>query len=258
MLINFSKYQGAGNDFIIINNITNFFPKSDSKLIKFLCDRNIGIGADGLILIEKSKSCDFEMVYFNSDGNLGSMCGNGARCSMHFSMLEKIIKNKASFLAYDGLHTGLVNDRLVKISMSDVLYYDKFDDFIFVDTGSPHLVKYVDNVNSIDVINMSREIQKSSKFDKGVNVNFISMETDRTFNIRTYERGVEDETLSCGTGAVAAAITLNILSLVDGDCINLRTKGGILTVNLRRDKNIYTNIYLSGNVNKVFDGIIQI
>ena len=258
MLIEFSKYQGTGNDFVIINNTTNFFPKTDSKLINFLCDRKIGIGADGLILIEKSESSDYEMIYFNADGNLGSMCGNGARCSIHFSMLNKIIENSTSFLAFDGLHTGSLTGNVVKVSMSDVLYYDEFNDFIFVDTGSPHLVKCVDDVDQIDIIKISKEIQNDNRFKDGVNVNFLSNVKNDFYKIRTYERGVENETLSCGTGAVAAAITLNILSLVDTDCIDLKTKGGELTVDLKRSENIFTNIFLSGNVKRVFDGRIEL
>lgn len=258
MLIEFSKYQGTGNDFVIIDNTTNFFPKTDSKLINFLCDRKIGVGADGLILIEKSKSSDYEMIYFNADGNLGSMCGNGARCSIHFSMLNKIIEHTTSFLAFDGLHSGSLKENFVKVSMSDVLTYDEFNDFIFVDTGSPHLVKCVDDVDQIDIIEISREIQKDIRFKDGVNVNFLSKEKDNLYRIRTYERGVENETLSCGTGAVAAAITLNILSLVNSDNINLKTKGGKLTVDLKRSENIFTNIFLSGNVTRVFDGRIEI
>ena len=258
MLIEFSKYQGTGNDFVIINNTTNFFPKTDSKLINFLCDRKIGIGADGLILIEKSESSDYEMIYFNADGNLGSMCGNGARCSIHFSMLNKIIENSTSFLAFDGLHTGSLTGNVVNVSMSDVLSYDEFNDFIFVDTGSPHLVKCVDDVDQIDIVKISKEVQKDTRFKDGVNVNFLSKVKDDFYKIRTYERGVENETLSCGTGAVAAAITLNILSLVNSDCINLKTKGGELTVELKRTENIFTNIFLSGNVKRVFDGRIEL
>lgn len=258
MKIRFTKYHGTGNDFIIINNISNSFPKDNSEVISKLCDRKFGIGADGLILIEKHLKFHFEMIYYNSDGNLGSMCGNGARCSIHFSMLNKLIKNKTNFLAFDGSHNGSVIDNLVNVSMSDVLSFQKLDDFILVDTGSPHLVKCVDDVNSIDIIKISREIQKDRRFKHGVNVNLISEGKDDVYNIRTYERGVEDETLSCGTGAVAAAISLNILSLNNSNCIKLKTRGGILTVNLKRSKNIFKNIYLSGSVNRVFDGSIEI
>tara|TARA_B100001989_G_C24530785_1_gene461502 strand:- start:1433 stop:1954 length:522 start_codon:yes stop_codon:yes gene_type:complete len=173
-------------------------------------------------------------------------------------MLNKIIKNSTSFLAFDGLHTGSLTGNVVNVSMSDVLSYDEFNDFIFVDTGSPHLVKCVDDVDQIDIVKISKEVQKDNRFKDGVNVNFLSKVKDDFYKIRTYERGVENETLSCGTGAVAAAITLNILSLVNSDCINLKTKGGELTVELKRTENIFTNIFLSGNVKRVFDGRIEL
>ena len=258
MDIKFSKYQGTGNDFIIINNISNFFPKDDNKLISKLCDRKFGIGADGLILIDNHSSLPFEMTYYNSDGFIGSMCGNGARCSVHFSFLNKIIKSKTKFNAFDGVHNGIVDHDVINISMSDVIDFEKYEDYLFIDTGSPHLVKYVQDVNSIDLINVSQKIQHSNQFNEGVNVNFISKSSDNSFQIRTYERGVEDETLSCGTGAVAAAIALNILSLADSSEINLKTKGGLLNIKFKKSKNKYTDIYLSGKVEKVFDGIIKV
>lgn len=258
MDIKFSKYQGTGNDFIIINNISNFFPKDNNKLISKLCDRKFGIGADGLILIDNHSSLPFEMTYYNSDGFIGSMCGNGARCSVHFSFLNKIIKSKTKFNAFDGIHNGIVDHDLINISMSDVIGFEKYEDYLFIDSGSPHLVKYVQDVNSIDLINVSQKIQHSNQFKEGINVNFISKNTDNSFQIRTYERGVEDETLSCGTGAVAAAIALNILSLADSSEINLKTKGGLLNIKFKKSKNKYTDIYLSGKVKKVFDGIIKV
>ena len=258
MDIKFSKYQGTGNDFIIINNISNFFPKNDNKLISKLCDRKFGIGADGLILIDNHSSLPFEMTYYNSDGFIGSMCGNGARCSVHFSFLNKIIKSKTKFNAFDGIHDGIVDHDVINISMSDVIGFEKYEDYLFIDSGSPHLVKYVQDVNSIDLINVSQKIQHSNQFKEGVNVNFVSKNIDNSFQIRTYERGVEEETLSCGTGAVAAAIALNILSLADSSEINLKTKGGLLNIKFKKSKNKYTDIYLSGKVKKVFDGIIKV
>ena len=258
MNIKFSKYQGTGNDFIIINNLSNFFPKDDNKLISVLCNRKFGIGADGLILINKHSSLPFEMNYYNSDGFIGSMCGNGARCSVHFSFINKIIKSKTKFNAFDGIHSGIVDHDIINISMSDVIGFEKYEDYLFIDTGSPHLVKIVQDVNSIDLINVSQKIQQSKHFKEGVNVNFISKNSDNSFETRTYERGVEDETLSCGTGAVAAAIALNILSLEDSNEINLKTKGGLLNVNFRKSNNKYTDIYLSGKVKKVFDGVIKV
>ena len=258
MDIKFSKYQGTGNDFIIINNISNFFPKDDNKLISKLCDRKFGIGADGLILIDNHSSLPFEMTYYNSDGFIGSMCGNGARCSVHFSFLNKIIKSKTKFNAFDGVHNGIVDHDVINISMSDVIGFEKYEDYLFIDTGSPHLVKHVQDVNSIDLINVSQKIQHSNQFKEGINVNFVSKNSDNSFQIRTYERGVEDETLSCGTGAVAAAIALNILSLADSSEINLKTKGCLLNIKFKKSKNKYTDIYLSGKVKKVFDGIIKV
>ena len=257
MNIKFSKYQGTGNDFIIINNISNFFPKNDNKLISELCDRKLGIGADGLILIDKHSSLPFEMIYYNSDGFIGSMCGNGARCSVHFSFINNIIKSKTKFNAFDGIHEGIVDHDIINISMSDVIGFEKYEDYLFIDTGSPHLVKIVQDVNNIDLINVSQKIQHKKQFKKGVNVNFISKSSDNSFKIRTYERGVEDETLSCGTGAVAAAIALNILSLTDINEIKLETKGGLLNIKFRKSKDKYTDIYLSGKVKKVFDGAIK-
>ena len=258
MNIKFSKYQGTGNDFIIINNLSNFFPKDDNKLISVLCNRKFGIGADGLILINKHSSLPFEMNYYNSDGFIGSMCGNGARCSVHFSYINNIIKSKTKFNAFDGIHEGIVNHDIINISMSDVIGYEKYEDYLFIDTGSPHLVKIVKDVNNIDLINVSQKIQHNNQFKKGVNVNFISKSSDNSFQIRTYERGVEDETLSCGTGAVAAAIALNILSLADNNEISLETKGGLLNIKFRKSKDKYTDIYLSGKVKKVFDGVIKV
>ena len=254
MDIKFSKYQGTGNDFIIINNISNFFPKDDNKLISKLCDRKFGIGADGLILIDNHSSLPFEMIYYNSDGFIGSMCGNGARCSVHFSFLNKIIKSKTKFNAFDGIHNGIVDHDLINISMSDVIGFEKYEDYLFIDSGSPHLVKYVQDVNSIDLINVSQKIQHSNQFNEGVNVNFISKNSDNSFQIRTYERGVEDETLSCGTGAVALAVCLEINSKINNDKVLIYTKGGELKVSLKKIESTYSDIWLSGGVELVYSG----
>ena len=254
----FDKYHGTGNDFIIVDGRSLGFRFIDHIQIKNICNRNFGIGADGLILIKNHNKLDFEIIYYNSDGLLSSMCGNGARCSVHFSFLNKIIKSKTKFNAFDGVHNGIVDHDVINISMSDVIGFEKYEDYLFIDSGSPHLVKYVQDVNSIDLINVSQKIQHSNQFKEGINVNFISKNSDNSFQIRTYERGVEEETLSCGTGAVAAAIALNILSLADSSEINLKTKGGLLNIKFKKSKNKYTDIYLSGKVKKVFDGIIKV
>lgn len=258
MKINFDKYHGCGNDFIIINNLSNTFPKDSENQIKKICNRRFGIGADGLILINYNDKFPFEMIYYNSDGKISTMCGNGGRCVMHYCYNNDIIDNKSEFLACDGIHYGIINDDYVKVSMSDVNGYKKYNDYLFLNTGSPHLVKCVNDVSSLDLINISRNIQKSNRFDNGVNVNLVSRKNDNLYQIRTYERGVEDETLSCGTGAVASAIALNILSLINSKTVNLDTKGGLLTVDFNKSNSKYTDIHLSGKVKKVFTGILEL
>lgn len=258
MKISFDKYQGCGNDFIIINNLSNTFPNTSNDLIKNLCDRNFGIGSDGLILINESKKEPFEMVYYNADGNLSSMCGNGGRCAIHFCYQKNIIKKKSNFLAFDGIHNGEIFDDYIKISMQNVEGYELINDDIFIDSGSPHLVKILKNISDIDILRTSRDIQKSEEFkSEGVNVNYVKFVDYETVQIRTYERGVEDETLSCGTGAVAAALSFSILSNSDLEKVSVKTQGGDLFVEFKNDNNNFYDIYLSGKVKKVFSGEID-
>ena len=258
MKISFDKYQGCGNDFIIINNLSNTFPNTSNDLIKNLCDRNFGIGSDGLILINKSKKESFEMVYYNADGNLSSMCGNGGRCAIHFCYQKNIINKKSNFLAFDGIHHGEVFDDYIKISMQNVEGHELINDDIFIDSGSPHLVKILKNISEIDILRTSRDIQKSKEFkSEGVNVNYVKFVDYETIQIRTYERGVEDETLSCGTGAVAAALSFFILSNSDLEKVSVKTQGGDLFVEFKNDNNNFYDIYLSGKVKKVFSGEID-
>ena len=258
MKISFDKYHGCGNDFIIINNLSNTFPNTSKETIKNLCDRNLGIGADGLILINECKNESFEMVYYNSDGKISTMCGNGGRCAMHYSSHNGISSNKSNFLACDGLHNGEVSNDYVRISLQNVEGFKLINDDVFMDTGSPHIVKILKNIFDIDILKISQDIQKSENFKStGVNVNFVSIINDKTIQIRTYERGVEDETLSCGTGAVAAALTLSIVSNSDTKKVLVKTKGGDLFVEFKKDNNNFYDIYLSGKVKKVFSGNID-
>ena len=258
MKISFDKYHGCGNDFIIINNLSNTFPNISKETIKNLCDRNLGIGADGLILINECKNESFEMVYYNSDGKISTMCGNGGRCAMHYSSHNGISSNNSNFLACDGLHNGEVSNDYVRISLQNVEGFKLINDDVFMDTGSPHIVKILKNIFDIDILKISQDIQKSENFKStGVNVNFVSIINDKTIQIRTYERGVEDETLSCGTGAVAAALTLSIVSNSDTKKVLVKTKGGDLFVEFKKDNNNFYDIYLSGKVKKVFSGNID-
>ena len=206
MKIHFSKYQGAGNDFIIIDNRNSFFDTKNQELISRLCDRRIGIGADGFMLLNSSKQYDFEMLYFNADGNLGSMCGNGARCIVDFAKQLEVFKDTCSFLAYDGPHYAEWTDEYVRLKMNDVDDIESDNGSFFIDTGSPHYISFVENLESVDVEREGKAIRYNERYkNEGTNVNFVEL-SDEHISIRTYERGVEAETLACGTGAVACAI----------------------------------------------------
>ena len=259
MKIKFQKYQGTGNDFIIIDNTDLSFPSENYSLIKRLCDRKYGIGCDGLILIEPSKSSDFTMNYYNSDGNLGSMCGNGARCSVKFVQNLNIINDNTVFTAYDGLHDASILDDIITLSMKPVRNIKSFGDDLFLDTGSPHYVKMVQSLNDYKVFENGKKIRNSSLFEKnGVNVNFVEQISENEFSVRTYERGVEDETLSCGTGVTAVALAMFKLGKTDSKEVIIKTKGGKLSVKFDTSKERYFDIKLSGGVVMVFSGEIDI
>ena len=259
MKIKFQKYQGTGNDFIIIDNTDLSFPSENYSLIKRLCDRKYGIGCDGLILIEPSKSSDFTMNYYNSDGNLGSMCGNGARCSVKFVQNLKIINDNTVFTAYDGLHDASILDDIITLSMKPVRNIKSFGDDLFLDTGSPHYVKMVQSLNDYKVFENGKKIRNSSLFEKnGVNVNFVEQISENEFSVRTYERGVEDETLSCGTGVTAVALAMFKLGKTNSKEVVIKTKGGELSVKFDTIEERYFDIKLSGGVEMVFSGEIDI
>jgi diaminopimelate epimerase len=256
MKISFEKYHGCGNDFIIINNLSKTLPNLTKDIIKQLCNRKFGIGADGLIIVNESSEYPFKMTYYNSDGNISTMCGNGGRCVVHHCYSQKIVGENSDFIACDGVHSSVVNGNFVKISMNNVSEYKVVDENIFIDTGSPHLVIKKNKLNDIDIIPVSREIQKTKLFkNEGVNVNFLSIINENIVNLRTYERGVENETLSCGTGAVAAALSTSIFLKSKSQKVIVKTKGGDLIVDFKHDNNNFYDIYLSGEVEKVFSGI---
>ncbi len=261
MILKFSKYQGAGNDFVMLNG--NNISELKSSDIKKLCDRYFGIGADGLIIIKKSVAADYEMVYYNADGNIGSMCGNGARCAAKFSLAQGIIQsNIINFKAYDGNHTAKIfPDGVVKISMSEVKKWERRGDDFILDTGSPHYVKYVSGLSEVSVKEEGKKIRYSKEFvEYGINVNFAE-EINGALSMRTYERGVEDETLACGTGTVAVALC-NLLknkSLIVGKYeVAINALGGDLKVIVEYGNDIFKNIYLIGPAEKVFDGEFEL
>lgn len=256
--LKFYKYQGTGNDFVMIDNRDKIL-KYNTKLIKNLCDRKFGIGADGLICLEKPADAevDFRMVYFNADGNESSMCGNGGRCIVAFAKFLNLIEKSCIFKAIDGVHEAKVDDEMnVQLKMKDIHQIDKFANSYILDTGSPHYVKMVNNLNDIDVKKQGAEIRYSDDFkNDGINVNFVQIEKDK-LHIRTFERGVEDETLSCGTGVTAAALASFSANLIPYQQVNIKTKGGELQVKFDISEKGFNNIWLIGPTQQVFKGEI--
>ena len=259
MKIKFQKFQGTGNDFIIIDNTDLSFPSNNNKLIKKLCDRKFGIGSDGLILINPSANSDFEMIYFNSDGYKGSMCGNGARCSVQFAKKNKIIVSETtSFNAYDGGHYASIDQNTISLSMSPVTDIKNYNEDLFLDTGSPHFVKIVDNLSDYNVFENGKKIRNSSSFaENGVNVNFVEQISEDEFSVRTYERGVENETHACGTGVTAVAIAAHANKKNLDNPLSISVLGGNLKVSFEELNGIYTNVWLIGHAKRVFKGSIK-
>jgi diaminopimelate epimerase len=254
----FYKYQGTGNDFVIIDNRQNNFDKNNTKFIAHLCDRRLGIGADGLILLENHGSLDFNMIYYNADGNESSMCGNGGRCLVSFAKYLKIIKNKAAFEAVDGLHHAFIEDGIVKLQMQNVHTVQKHQSHVFLDTGSPHHVEFSSNLNQLNVKLEGKKIRNSEPYNaSGTNVNFVNKITDEIFAVRTYERGVEDETLSCGTGVTAVALAMSYIGETEKNLLKIRTQGGDLQVSFQKDGNGFKDIWLIGPATLVFKGELE-
>ncbi|MCL4122693.1 UNVERIFIED_CONTAM: hypothetical protein GTU68_046592 [Idotea baltica] len=257
--IEFYKYQGTGNDFVIIDNRQELFSKNDTKLIAKLCDRKFGIGADGLILLELSKLHDFTMIYYNADGNEGSMCGNGGRCIVAFAKKLEIFDTDTTFDAIDGLHKANITDDVVSLKMKNVTEIEEFREHLFLDTGSPHHVQFVTDIDNFDVFNTGKNIRYGAPyFEKGTNVNFVEQIEANRFKVRTYERGVENETLSCGTGVTAVALAAHNSNKSDNHSILLETLGGTLEVSFESDNNNYKNVFLKGKATLVFKGEFEI
>ena len=259
MKTTFYKYQGTGNDFVMIDNRQEVFPKSNIKLIEQLCDRRFGIGADGLILLENDTQTNFKMVYYNSDGNESSMCGNGGRCIVAFAKKLRIISNHATFIATDGLHHATIDENgIVSLQMKDVEEVKVDTDYVFLNTGSPHHVTVIDDIENYDVKTNGAKIRYSDLYGKaGSNVNFVHQITQNHFRVRTYERGVEDETLSCGTGVTAVAIAMNAIGKTNSNEINLDVQGGKLKVTFEKEKEAYRKVHLIGPATFVFEGEIS-
>ncbi len=260
MQINFYKYQGTGNDFIILDNRTNEYNQLSTQQIQKICNRHTGIGADGLMLLNTGNECDFEMKYYNSDGRESSMCGNGGRSITLFAKHLGIIHNTATFRAIDGMHTCTIDDEdTIELKMQDVKSIHALEQNFILNTGSPHFVTYVPDVNILDVKKEGAAIRYHSTHEKeGINVNFVQHVAVKTIRVRTYERGVEDETLSCGTGVTAAAL-VQCRSDIGLNYVRISTPGGTLMVKCKNlDGNHFTDILLCGPARFVFKGEISI
>ena len=258
MQIPFYKYQGTGNDFVLIDNRQQKFPKNNPTLLAQICDRKFGVGADGLILLEQHPTEDFSMIYYNADGNQSSMCGNGGRCIVHFAAFLGVIDTQTNFMAIDGVHHASIQDDNVALNMTDVTHIETYKQHCFLNTGSPHHVEMVANLEDINVVEKGRALRNIHYGAAGANINFVSKIAEDTFEVRTYERGVEDETLSCGTGVTAVALAMFETQQTPLSTVNLKTQGGDLCVSFEKKEHTFTNIVLSGPATQVFNGIWEV
>lgn len=257
MEIKFYKYQGAGNDFVMLDNRDGKYSNLTKTQIELLCDRRFGVGADGLIKLELEEGYDFKMRYYNADGGEAEMCGNGARCIVQFARQMGIQAEQVKFLAMDGEHQAKLTSLGVAVHMSDVQEVEQGNDFFYLNTGVPHYVKFVENLAELDVVAEGRAVRYSERFKEvGTNVNFIELTGDK-FSIRTYERGVEDETLACGTGCTAAAIA-SFLHEQKHKCFDIQAKGGKLKVYFESSEAGYQDIWKEGPAELVFAGSLTL
>lgn len=257
--LHFFKYQGTGNDFVILDNRNWSFTSLTKERIRLLCDRRFGVGGDGLILLNPHTGYDFEMKYYNSDGSESSMCGNGGRCLVKFAYDQGIRKNEYNFIAIDGPHLAEIDDQgIVSLKMKNVSAIKEIGGDFILDTGSPHYVKMVSEVMDVDVYHKGMDIRYSGEYaGEGINVNFVEQKRPDEITVRTYERGVEDETLSCGTGVTASALAC-YHNEAGYNYVKVTTRGGKLTVRFDRNGNgSFENIWLCGPAVKVFEGSIE-
>ncbi len=262
MTVEFYKYQGAGNDFVILDNRNNNLNLSTLQINK-ICNRRFGVGADGLMTLKNHDNYDFSMTYYNSDGKEGSMCGNGGRCILAFSQRIGINKNPLKFIATDGPHDGEIieehnNESLVKLKMIDVSQFETAENYYVIDTGSPHYIQFTNKLATKNVFKEGKKIRNSKPFkNEGINVNFVEANDNNLF-VRTYERGVENETLACGTGVTASALAYAVKNNLEQESIQIKTLGGDLKVSFKKSGGIFKSIWLEGPATFVFKGKIEI
>ncbi|MDP1624048.1 MAG: diaminopimelate epimerase [Bacteroidales bacterium] len=261
MKISFAKYHGAGNDFIIIDNRSMQWAPTTAQ-VSFLCNRHMGIGADGLMLLSEKSGFDFAMTYYNSDGHEGTMCGNGGRCMTAFAKSLGLVGCMANFHAADGIHhSEIFGNQTVcvyRLKMTDTRIGKIYDDGVFVNTGSPHFVKIVEDVANTDIVNAGKKLCNDVRFaPERTNVDFVEIQGDGIF-VRTYERGVDDETLSCGTGVTASAMVCAFRDPVNQGIYSIKTLGGNLKVSFTQTGELFTDIWLEGPVMFVFTGEVSV
>ena len=262
MRVRFEKYHGNGNDFIIIDDRKELFDASVEK-VSYLCDRRFGIGADGLMLVKDSSKADFEMLYFNSDGKPGTMCGNGGRCIAAYAFSKELSSESMNFYAVDGLHRAVINSAEVEgflfdvsLQMQPVSQVMERENSFVLDTGSPHYVEFVACSDSVDVYQKGKQIRYGDEFKPGgINVNFVQIDEDSLY-VRTYERGVEDETLSCGTGVTASALAAFLETGIED--WRIKTRGGDFKVSFNWDGSRFADVWLRGPAQLVYKGEIEI
>ncbi len=257
MHIPFKKFHGAGNDFVMIDNLAGLYPSLSEDFVQSVCDRHFGVGGDGLIVLVKNPSYDFEMLYYNADGRAGSLCGNGGRCAVQFAHSLGIRKEQYFFLASDGPHSAeRFNDGRIRLKMNDCHWPRSFEKGFFIDTGSPHYVEFVEESENFSLLERALPIRHHAHFmPGGTNVNYI-LSKESPYEIRTFERGVEAETLACGTGATAVALVLAFEEESLEGKKAIKALGGSLEVEYRRAEKYFTDIYLTGPAEQVFEGFI--
>lgn len=255
MNLTFYKYQGTGNDFVMIDNRTKIFPKENTDKISQICDRHFGIGADGVILIENDNEFDFKMIYFNADGSQ-TFCGNGARCAVAFAKHLDIINKKTTFLAVDGKHFAEIENDIISLQMINVDDIKVNENSVFMYTGTQHHVEMVDELTNYPVFENGKKIRNSYDLP-GSNVNFVQQINETTFRVRTYEKGVENETLACGTGVTAVAIAMHKTNKTKSNLVSLPVEGGLLEVSFSEENGSYKDVFLKGPAKFVFSGSIK-
>lgn len=260
MKFTFYKYHGTGNDFVILDNREKQYDGITEKQVRFLCERRFGVGSDGLMLLNTAAGYDFEMKYYNADGREGTMCGNGGRCLVQFAKDMEIHRLTYRFKAIDGDHEAEIDrNKIIRLKMMDVTKVEQHSTYTLVDTGSPHYIKFTTDLAGTDVAEAGKNIRYNPHFaEKGVNVNFVETTGDDSIFVRTYERGVEAETLSCGTGVTAASL-MSAHNALGFNRVEVRTYGGMLSVEFKKmSETEFREIWLCGPATFVFKGEIDI